>query len=101
MDLPELSTHRLRAFLAVAEALGFSSAARKLGQSQSSLSQAVAGLERELGQPLFIRDGRAIHLTEAGRILRVHAERALLELTRALEALSGLSDRTRGTLLVG
>jgi DNA-binding transcriptional LysR family regulator len=101
MDIPELSTHRLRAFLAVAEALGFSSAARKLGQSQSALSQAVAGLERELGQPLFIRDGRAIHLTEAGRILRVHAERALLELSRALEALSGLSDRTRGSLLVG
>jgi DNA-binding transcriptional LysR family regulator len=101
MDLPELSTQRLRAFLAVAEARGFSSAARTLRQSQSSLSQAVAGLERELGQELFIRDGRSIHLTEAGKILRVHAERALAELSRAVEALAGLSDLTRGSLALG
>jgi DNA-binding transcriptional LysR family regulator len=101
MDLPELSTHRLRAFLAVAEARGFSSAARQLQQSQSSLSQAVLGLERELGQALFIRAGRAIELTEAGRILRTHAERALSELSRAVDALSGLSDLTRGRLLLG
>lgn len=101
MDIPELSTHRLRAFLAVAEAHGFSNAARQLQQSQSSLSQAVLGLERELGQALFLREGRAIRLTEAGRILRTHAERALSELTLAVDALSGLSDLTRGRLLLG
>ena len=101
MDIPELSTHRLRAFLAVSEANGFSSAARQLSQSQSSLSQAVASLERELGQALFIRAGRAIQLTEAGRILRIHAERALAELSQAVDALAGLSDLTRGRLLLG
>ena len=101
MDIPELSTHRLRAFLAVCQASGFSSAARQLAQSQSSLSQAVLSLERELGQPLFIRAGRAIQLTEAGRILRVHAERALSELAQAVEALSGLSELRRGRLLLG
>lgn len=101
MDVPELSTPRLRAFLAVAEARGFSSAARELGQSQSSLSQAVARLEEELGQPLFVRDGRSIYLTEAGRILRQHAERALAELSRATDALASLRDLTRGSLLLG
>ncbi|MEY4510779.1 MAG: hypothetical protein RLZZ450_2901 [Pseudomonadota bacterium] len=101
MDPSELSTPRLRAFLAVAKARGFSTAARELSQSQSSLSQAVSALEEELGQPLFIRDGRSIHLTEAGRILREHAERAFLELERATDALSALRDLTRGSLLVG
>ncbi|MDB4985562.1 MAG: Transcriptional regulator, LysR family [Myxococcaceae bacterium] len=101
VPLPDLSPPRLRAFLAVAEARGFSSAARKLGQSQSALSQAVSGLERELGQELFVRDGRAIHLTEAGRVLSAHAERALSELARAVDALAGLRDLTRGSLLLG
>jgi DNA-binding transcriptional LysR family regulator len=101
MDPSELSTQRLRAFLAVARARGFSLAAREVGQSQSSLSQAVAALEDELGQLLFIRDGRSIHLTEAGRILREHAERALAELSRATDALSALRDLTRGSLLLG
>jgi DNA-binding transcriptional LysR family regulator len=101
MDRTELSTQRLRAFLAVADARGFSTAARELGQSQSSLSQAVAALEDELAQPLFVRDGRSIHLTEAGRILREHAERALAELARATDALASLRDLTRGTLLLG
>jgi DNA-binding transcriptional LysR family regulator len=101
MDPAEFSTPRLRAFLAVANARGFSTAARELGQSQSSLSQAVGALEDELGQPLFVRDGRSIHLTEAGRILKVHAERALAELARATDALSALRDLTAGSLLVG
>jgi len=101
MELPELSLQRLRAFLAVARVGGFSSAARELGQSQSSLSQAVSGLEEELGQALFVRDGRAIHLTEAGTILAEHAERALGEIARGTEALASLRDLTRGSLLVG
>jgi DNA-binding transcriptional LysR family regulator len=101
MDGPELSLPRLRAFLAVARAGGFSSAARELAQSQSALSQAVSGLEEELGQPLFVRDRRAIQLTEAGRLLQGHAERALAELARATEALSALADLSRGRLLVG
>jgi DNA-binding transcriptional LysR family regulator len=101
MDVSELSAPRLRAFLAVARAGGFSSGARALGLSQSSLSQAVGALEDDVGQPLFVRAGRAVHLTEAGSILREHAERALEELARASELLSGLRDLARGKLLVG
>jgi LysR family transcriptional regulator, cyn operon transcriptional activator len=101
MDGPELSLHRLRAFLAVVRAAGFSRAARSLGQSQSSLSQAVKSLEDELGQPLLVRAGRAVHVTPAGSVLAEHAERALRELSRAVEELSALSDLSRGRLSVG
>ncbi|MFT3927941.1 MAG: LysR family transcriptional regulator [Myxococcales bacterium] len=79
MDIPELHADRLRAFLAVAREGGFSRAARALGRTQSSLSQAVRALELELGETLFVRDARDIELTEAGQILREHAERAFQE----------------------
>jgi DNA-binding transcriptional LysR family regulator len=100
-DLPELHADRLRAFLAVAREGGFSRAARALGRTQSSLSQAVRALELELNEPLFVRDAREVQLTEAGEILRVHAERAFGELVRAREALLSLRKLTRGTLRVG
>ena len=45
-------------FRVVARERGFSRAARQLGRTQSSVSQAVALLERELGAPLFERRGR-------------------------------------------
>lgn len=101
MDSRTLSADRLRAFLAVAREGGFSRAARRLGRTQSSLSQAVAGLERDLGEPLFVRAGRETRLSEAGRILVPHAERAFAELDRALAALAARRDLAAGTLVIG
>ncbi len=100
-DLPELHADRLRAFLAVAREGGFSRAARALGRTQSSLSQAVRALELELGETLFVREAREVELTEAGLILREHAERAFQEVARARDALLSLRKLTRGTLRVG
>jgi DNA-binding transcriptional LysR family regulator len=99
--LPEIHADRLRAFLAVAQEGGFSRAARAIGKTQSSLSQAVRALELELGEPLFVRDAREVQLTEAGQILRAHAERAFHELARAREELLSLRKLTRGTLRLG
>jgi len=49
-------------------------AARRLRISQSALSSQIRQLEDRLGQPLFDRRGRALHLTEAGRIALDHAD---------------------------
>ena len=57
----------LNAFIAVAEAGGFSAAARRTGQAQPALSKAVAALERRLGIALFNRSTRRVTLTDAGR----------------------------------
>ncbi len=99
--LPEFHADRLRAFLAVVRAKGFSRGARALGQSQSSVSQAVLGLERELGEPLFVRDGRTIHLTEAGAVLQRHAERAFAELAAARIELGRRKELRAGFLSLG
>lgn len=64
----------LRAFWAVAHEGNLTRAAEKLGVSQSALSTQIQSLEARLGQPLFDRRGRALHLTEAGRIALDHAD---------------------------
>ena len=59
--------HELTAFIAVAEAGGFSAAARRTGLAQPAVSKAVAALEKRLGVPLFNRSTRRVTLTDHGR----------------------------------
>src|SRR5689334_13731948 len=96
-----MDTERLRAFVAVARTRNFSRAARRLGKTQPSISQAVARLERELGQPLFVREGRLSRLTPAGRLLLEHAERIFEEMDRAEARLQDLGALRAGELVVG
>src|SRR3954452_235416 len=74
-----LTLQQLTYFLAAAEHGSFSAAAASLLMAQPSLSEQIRRLEAELGVPLFMRAGRGIELTEAGRLLRAHAERTLAE----------------------
>jgi DNA-binding transcriptional LysR family regulator len=96
-----MDSDRLEVFVAVAREHGFSAAARALGRSQPAVSQAVAALEGELGQRLFVREGRSVVLTHAGRLLLEHADRALDELRRARERIVALSELRAGTLAIG
>jgi len=59
--------HQLTAFVAVADAGGFSAAARRTGDAQSVISKAVSALERRLGVQLLNRSTRSVKLTEHGK----------------------------------
>jgi len=96
-----LDTGRLAAFAAVARQGGFSKAANELGKTQSSVSQAVLLLERELGQKLFARDGHTPRLTDAGRALLRRTSRIFEEMALAEGELAALSELRFGELVVG
>jgi DNA-binding transcriptional LysR family regulator len=59
--------HELSTFIAVAEAGGFSAAARRTGERQPAVSKAIAALEKRLGVALFNRSTRSVTLTDQGQ----------------------------------
>lgn len=65
-----MDLNQLRGFLTVAKTGSFTQAARQLFVTQPALSIQIKGLEEELGEPLFERQGKQLHLTAAGRLLR-------------------------------
>ena len=90
----------LLVFAAVAEAAGFSAAARRLGVSKSMVSAAVARLEARLGVRLLQRTTRRLSLTEAGLAALPHARRARVAAQDAEEAAVSLLASPRGLLRV-
>jgi DNA-binding transcriptional LysR family regulator len=64
-----MELRQLRYFIAVADNLNFSRAAESLYISQSSLSQQIADLEREIGVDLLKRSKRSVELTEPGKTM--------------------------------
>jgi len=69
--------HQLRYFAKVADFGNVTRAAEACFVSQPSLSQQIAKLERELGQPLFERLGRGVRLTEAGKVFKRYSDQIL------------------------
>jgi DNA-binding transcriptional LysR family regulator len=79
-----LDLRRFEIFRRVAALRSFSSAALELSYTQSSVSEAVATLERELGVTLLDRSSRPVRLTPAGEVVLAHAE-ALTAQAAAIE----------------
>src|SRR5438874_8610338 len=94
MDLADLHIFR-----SVVQAGGITRAAEKLNRVQSNVTTRVRQLETELGVELFVREGKRMHLSSAGRLLLDYADR-LLDL--AEEAREAVHDaRPRGLLRLG
>ncbi|WP_114814410.1 LysR family transcriptional regulator [Paraburkholderia kururiensis] len=66
---PPIDLRALQAFVAVCETGSMTAAAKRIGVSQSAISQAVSALEREQGAVLFDRDSRPPRPNIAGRAL--------------------------------
>jgi DNA-binding transcriptional LysR family regulator len=88
-------------FLQVVKVRGFTSAAKLVGRSTSSLSRSVAELERQLGAQLLARTTRRVSLTEAGVLYARHAESLLAARRDARDAIAELTGGVpRGHLRV-
>ena len=95
-----LNYNHLRYFWAVAHDGNLTRAAERLNLSQSALSVQIRKLEDRLGHRLFERRGRALLLTEAGRIALDHAD-AIFAAGDELVATLAESGRARQALRVG
>lgn len=90
----------LRAFVAVAEELHFTRAAKRLHLAQQALSDQVRQLENELGTALFTRTTRKVELTDAGRTLLSHALPILASVTVACEETRSAGSGEIGRLTI-
>lgn len=89
---------RMRAFLDVVEAEGFSAAARKRGRSKALLSKYVRELEDELGALLLNRTTRQFSLTEAGHTYYRRASEIVREIDSLQDAVRESSVDVRGRI---
>jgi DNA-binding transcriptional LysR family regulator len=96
-----MELRHLRYFLAVAEELHFTRAAKRLGIGQPPLSQQIQQLERELNTPLFRRLPRGVALTEAGLALFLDAKAILFQVDRASRNVQRIARGDQGALTVG
>jgi DNA-binding transcriptional LysR family regulator len=90
-----MNLKQLEVFIAVAESGSFSRAAEITFLTQSTVSQHVSSLESEFDLKLLDRTGKGALLTEAGKILLLHARRVAAEardLPLALNRFRGLEQ---------
>jgi DNA-binding transcriptional LysR family regulator len=94
MDLGDLTIFR-----AVVQTGGVTRAAEKLNRVQSNVTTRVRQLEQELGVELFIREGKKLLLSPAGRVLLGYADRLV---ALAQEARDAMHETTpRGVFRIG
>lgn len=96
MRAHQLQDTALRYFLEVARSGSLTEASARLHVAASALSRQIAGLEAQLGTPLFDRRPRGMVLTAAGEILAVHARRTALDAERALGEIGALQGLRAG-----
>lgn len=101
-EAPEwLNYHHLQHFWMIARHRSMTSAAAALRVSQSTLSEQLRELEDWLGQPLFDRRGRQLHLTDAGRVALEHAETIFETGRELLTRFRQSSQATQRVLRIG
>jgi DNA-binding transcriptional LysR family regulator len=96
-----MDLRQLRYFLAVAEELSFTRAAKRLHMSQPPLSQQMQQLERSLGIKLLSRTSRRVELTAAGQELQTQARAILAQTEQAEQQVRFIGAGRTGKIDIG
>ncbi|PQQ47286.1 LysR family transcriptional regulator [Bacillus thuringiensis] len=92
---------QLKYFQKVAKLQHMTKAAKELHIAQSSLSRTISRLEEDLGVPLFVREGRQIHLNLFGQRFLKRVERVFTELEEGRNELAELQGIENRMVVVG
>lgn len=87
-------------FLKICEYGSMSKAAEKLFISQQGLSKSMDSLEKDLGAPLFYRNGRNLALTPCGQMFRSECHHLISHRDSVLEKISFVHDRNQSILTI-
>lgn len=96
-----MQLHQLEYVLAVARHHSFTRAAEEINIAQSSLSQQISNLEKELGVNLFTRTTRSVYLSAVGEEFVEHAMRIMSEVSAAQQCIQEYVSIDKGHLTVG
>lgn len=95
-----MELRHLKTFIIVAESGGFTRAGEWLGYTQSTITNHIQSLEKEIGSPLFDRLGKKVILTEVGEHMLSYAKKILELSNEALES-SQMNGKPSGTIRIG
>lgn len=95
------NVHQLNVFTTAAECLNFTTTARTLHMTQSSVSQHIKNLETQIEMKLFYRKGRTIELTDTGKYFLPLARAIVVDTIRAQEKMQLLKEQVYGELVIG
>ncbi len=90
-----MNTEGLKTFIFLSKVKNFTLAAEQLFIAQSTVTNRINELEKEVGKKLFSRGSKAVKLTEAGEIFLRYAERMLELQTTSVEEINALSSHSR------
>lgn len=88
-----MELRHLRTFVAVAETMNISAAARRLRVTQPALSRHIHALEHMIGHPLFVRHQTGLRLTATGVTLRDYGTKALEAVDDAVRTAKGAGTK--------
>ena len=90
-----MNTEELKTFIFLSKVKNFTLAAEKLCIAQSTVTNRIIELEKEVGKRLFSRGSKTVTLTEAGEIFLRYAERILELQDTSIEEMNALSSHSR------
>ncbi len=90
-----MNTEELKTFIFLSKVKNFTLAAEQLFIAQSTVTNRINELEKEIGKRLFVRGSKTVKLTEAGEIFLRYAERILELQSTSIEEITALSNHSR------
>lgn len=95
-----MNLQQLQYFRTLAEEKHYTKASKKLFITQPNLSYAISELEKELGVELFIRRGKSIELSSAGKVFLEYVDKALSALNEGIVKATNMDGKLHGLVRI-